>query len=87
MQGRGRGGEVVQRKRVRRRNRRKKYQEEKMNGWWVSQENEGVEVKGRKQRRAEMRAAELWDECSVIIVGNFSDYVLSGLWCKQLNRE
>lgn len=60
MQGRGRGGEVVQRKRVKRRQRRKKYQEEKTNGWWVSQENEGVEGKGRKQRQAEMTAAELW---------------------------
>lgn len=27
----------------------KKYQSEKMNGWWISQENEGVEGQGRKQ--------------------------------------
>jgi len=32
MQGRGRGEEVVQRKRVKRRHRIKKYQGEKMNG-------------------------------------------------------
>lgn len=82
MQGRGRGGEVVQRKRVKRMHRRKKYQEEKMNGWWVSQENEEVEGKRRKQRQA-----ELWDNYGVIILCDFSDYDLSRLWCKQLNRE
>jgi len=34
-----------------------------------------------------MRAAELWDSYSVIILSNFSDYIHSKLWCKQLNGE
>lgn len=58
-----------------------------MNGWWVRQEKEGVEGKGRKQRQAEMGAAELWDKYGVIILSNFSGYIISRLWCKQLNRE
>lgn len=47
------------------------------------------EGKERKQRQAKMRAAELWDNYGVIILGNFSGsgYLLSRLWCKQLNRE
>lgn len=58
-----------------------------MNGWWVKQENEGFGEKARKQRQAVMKTGELWDNYSVVTVSNFSDYVLSRLWCKQLNRE
>lgn len=58
-----------------------------MNGWWVNLEHEGVEGKARKQRQAEMRAGELWDYYNVVTISNFSDYILSRLWCKQLNRE
>lgn len=61
---------MVQRKRVKRRHRRKP-PPSRENGWWVNQENEGAEGKARKQRQAEMRAGELWDNYNVVTLSHF----------------
>lgn len=54
-----------------------------LRGW-----GEGKETKAsRNESRSFLTWAELWDNTSVITVSNFSGYILSRLWCKQLNRE